>query len=99
MQKILFLILMIYCQISFAQPVFQIARLKYSGGGDWYNDPSSEVNLLNFVKSNTNIRVKAEYKFVDVSNDEIYSYPFLFLTGHGNITFSNSEIEIGRAHV
>ena len=70
---------------------FQIARLKYSGGGDWYNDPSAEVNLLKFVQANTNIKVNAEYKFVDIASDEIFSYPFLFLTGHGNIVFSSDE--------
>lgn len=76
-----------------AQNVFRIARLKYSGGGDWYNDPSAEVNLLNYIKQNTNIAVKPEYKFVDIASDEIFSYPFLFMTGHGNIVFSNSEAE------
>lgn len=70
---------------------FQIARLKYNGGGDWYNDPSAEVNLLNFIQQNTNIKVKAEYKFVDISTDEIFAYPFLFLTGHGNIVLSKDE--------
>lgn len=70
---------------------FRIARLKYSGGGDWYNDPSAEVNLLNFISANTNIKVKPEYKFVDIASDEIFSYPFLFLTGHGNIVLSNDE--------
>lgn len=72
---------------------FQIARLKYNGGGDWYNDPSGEVNLLNYIKDHTNIQVKAEYKFVDLATDEIFSYPFLFMTGHGNIVFSQMEAE------
>jgi hypothetical protein len=72
---------------------FQIARLKYSGGGDWYNDPSAEVNLLKFVQANTNIKVNSEYKFVDIASDEIFSYPFLFLTGHGNIVLSIEETE------
>ena len=72
---------------------FQIARLKYSGGGDWYNDPSAEVNLLNFVKKETTIKVNAEYVFVEVSSDDIYNYPFLFITGHGNIVFSESEVQ------
>lgn len=72
---------------------FQIARLKYSGGGDWYNDPSAEVNLLNFVKENTDIYVNPEYVFVDVASDDIFGYPFLFITGHGNIVFSESEIK------
>jgi hypothetical protein len=71
---------------------FQIARLKYQGGGDWYNDPSAEVNLLNFIQQNTNIKVDARYQFVDLASDEIFSYPFLFLTGHGNIVFSNDEV-------
>ena len=71
---------------------FQVARLKYSGGGGWYNDPSAEVNLLKFVEANTNIKVNAEYTFVDVSSDEIFSYPFLFLTGHGNVVFSSDEV-------
>ena len=70
---------------------FQIARLKYNGGGDWYNDPSAEVNLLKFVSQNTNLKVKAEYKFVDISSEEIFSYPFLFMTGHGNVVFSKDD--------
>lgn len=77
----------------FAQIELKIARLKYNGGGDWYNDPSAEVNLLNFIKANTNIKVKPEYTFVDLSTDEIFSYPLLFMTGHGNIVFSQAEVE------
>jgi hypothetical protein len=71
---------------------FRIARLKYSGGGDWYNDPSAEVNLLRFVTTNTNIDADPTYEFVDLSSDRLFSYPFLFLTGHGNIAFSNDDV-------
>lgn len=78
---------------------FLIARLKYSGGGDWYNDPSAEVNLLKFVQANTNIKVKAEYKFVDIASDEIFAYPFLFITGHGNIVFSSEEVKRLRTYL
>jgi len=92
-KKIFLFIILFYSVSSYSQNEtgFQIARLKYSGGGDWYNDPSAEVNLLKFVQANTNIKVNAEYKFVDVSSDEIFSYPFLFLTGHGNIVLSTDE--------
>lgn len=83
----------VYTAVAQSSDAFQIVRLKYSGGGDWYNDPSGEVNLLNYIKDHTNIKVKAEYKFVDIASDEIFSYPFLFLTGHGNIVFSSSEAE------
>jgi len=82
-------------QTAFTQTngAFQIARLKYSGGSDWYNGQTEEVNLLNYVKAHTNIQVKAEYKFVDLATDEIFSYPFLFMTGHGNIVFTDAEAE------
>jgi len=72
---------------------FQIARLKYNGGGDWYNDPSAEVNLLKFVQENTNVKVKPEYVFVDIATADIFQYPFLFMTGHGTVSFSESDAE------
>ena len=70
---------------------FQIARVKYSGGGDWYNDPSAEVNLLKFISKNTSIKTEPEYVFVDISKEEIFLYPVLFITGHGNIVFNEEE--------
>jgi hypothetical protein len=101
--KILYLIIVIQFLPShcFAQSEdgFKIARLKYNGGGDWYNDPSAEVNLLNFVQKNTNIKVDSKYRFVDIATDEIFSYPFLFLTGHGNIVFSNEEARRLRLYI
>lgn len=78
---------------------FQIARLKYNGGGDWYNDPSAEVNLLNFVSEHTNIKTIPGYKFVELGSSEMFSYPFLFLTGHGNIVISSDESEKLRTYL
>jgi hypothetical protein len=93
MKRIVILIL-ILAGIAPAQDSgsFQIARLKFSGGGDWYNDPSAEVNLLKFVNEKTNIEVNPEYVFADISSNDIFSYPFLFITGHGNIVLSDSEV-------
>lgn len=71
----------------------KIGRVKYSGGGDWYNDPSSEVNLLTFVKANTNADAKPTYEYVDLKSDNLFEYPILFLTGHGNVNFSDKESE------
>lgn len=70
---------------------FRIVRLKYNGGGDWYNDPSADINMMKFLQKNTNLKVKPEYTFVDIGSEEIFSYPFLFLTGHGNIVLSQQE--------
>ena len=68
-----------------------IGRVKYAGGGDWYNDPSAEVNLLKFFAQETGTEVDARYQFVEVGDDKLYSYPVLFLTGHGNIVLSDEE--------
>lgn len=92
----LFITLILSAQVETG---FQIARLKYEGGGDWYNDPSAEVNLLNFVEENTAIAVNPTYTFVELSSDEIFSYPFLFLTGHGNIVFSSDAADRLRTYL
>jgi hypothetical protein len=70
---------------------FKIARVKYSGGGDWYNDPSAEANLLQYVAKNTNIPVDPTYEYVDLASDNLFTYPLIFLTGHGNINFTDRE--------
>ena len=70
---------------------FKIVRLKYNGGGDWYNGPTEEPNLLRFVKQNTLINVEPTYEFVEIMSDKLFTYPFLFMTGHGNIVFTDAE--------
>lgn len=78
---------------------FRIARLKYSGGGDWYNDPSAEVNLLKYAKQNAGIDTDPKYEFVEISNDNFFSYPFIFMTGHGNVAFSEYEVKRLRSYL
>lgn len=78
---------------------FRIARLKYAGGGDWYNDPSAEVNLLRFVQTTTGIDCDPRYEFVDLASERLFSYPFLFMTGHGNVVFSASDVERLRTYL
>ncbi|MBK7252490.1 MAG: DUF4159 domain-containing protein [Ignavibacteria bacterium] len=72
---------------------FKIARLKYSGGGDWYNDPSAEINMMDYLKKNTTIDVdEPAFYSVDISYVDIFNYPFLLITGHGNIEFSQNDV-------
>jgi hypothetical protein len=79
---------------------FKIARLQYSGGGDWYNDPSCEVNMMDYLKKNTVIDVdESKFYTVDISSDDIFNYPFIFMTGHGNISFSDSEVKRLRTYL
>ena len=92
------------CNAAEAQPKriesqFRIARLKYSGGGDWYNDPSGEVNLLKFAKQYTGIDAEPQYEFTEISDDKFFSYPFVFMTGHGGIVFSDYEVNRLRTYL
>ena len=69
-----------------------LARVKYGGGGDWYNDPSSELNLLKFLREQTGIDVQLRTEeSVEVGSEKLFSYPIVFLTGHGNLNFSERE--------
>lgn len=77
----------------------RIGRVKYAGGGDWYNDPSAEVNLLSFIHAQAGIEVDATYIPVDISSDQIFSFPLLFMTGHGNIALGDKEIRNLRTHL
>ena len=79
-------------QSSSKPSAFKIARLKYTGGGDWYNGQTEEPNLLTFVHQVTGIAVDAEYQFVDIGSENFFSYPFIFMTGHGNVSFSDAEV-------
>ena len=71
---------------------FSIARIHYSGGGDWYSDPSSLPNLLKFLGENTQIAVDEEEVRLRPTGPEFYQYPYLYLTGHGNVRFSAEEV-------
>lgn len=72
--------------------LFTIARVQYEGGGDWYSDPSSLPNLLSFIGTHTQIRIASEEVRVRISDEELFSYPYLYLTGHGNVIFTPKEV-------
>ena len=89
--RILIYIILINFSILNAQ-TFSIARVNYGGGGDWYCDQSSIPNLLQYLESNTPISVKNEKIHVIMSDENAHQYPYLYLTGHGNIKFTDNEI-------
>lgn len=73
---------------------FQIAVLKYNGGGDWYaNLETSLPNLIKFCNEHLNTRINPEQAVVDAGSVEIFNYPFVHMTGHGNVIFNNQEAE------
>ncbi|MFM8771287.1 MAG: DUF4159 domain-containing protein [Candidatus Kapaibacterium sp.] len=77
----------------------KIARVKYSGGGDWYNDPSAEINLLKYVRAHTSIAVEPVYEYVDLGTDNLFLYPILFMTGHGTVSLTDAELRNLRAYL
>jgi len=93
LSMVLFIQTVTFAQSTINKSAFTIARLKYSGGGDWYNDPSMIPNLLEFLRKNTNMDVAIEEERVSLLDEELFSFPFLFMTGHGKVTFSDREAE------
>jgi hypothetical protein len=77
----------------------KLPRVKYNGGGDWYNDASCEVNLLRFFQEKTGIETVPAFEAVDLASDNIFLYPVIFLTGHGTVNFSDREVKNLRAYL
>ncbi len=80
-----------FCARLFAQHDIQLALLKYRGGGDWYSVVDALENLAEFCNRELHTSIDPEYATVDVGSNEIFNHPFLFLTGHGNVLFSQQE--------
>jgi hypothetical protein len=69
----------------------EVAILKYNGGGDWYSNPTALPNLIEFTNQNCNTKISKDPKTVTVGDIDIFNYPMLFMTGHGNVFFSDDE--------
>jgi hypothetical protein len=75
-----------------AAPVMTIGRLHYDGGGDWYANPSSLPNLLTAIRTRTGLRVTVVEKVVTLSDDELWNVPYIYMTGHGNVHWSDQDV-------
>lgn len=93
LKKLVIFILMSWGFSTFSQYSVQLAILKYSGGGDWYANPTALPNLIQFCNENLNTNINPEPATVDVGSIEIFNYPFVHMTGHGNVVFSNQDIK------
>ncbi len=87
--KHFFYFIILFSSSLFAQ---EIALVKYSGGGDWYANPTSLPNLIKFCNSTINTRIKQKPATVETSSPDLLSYPYIHLTGHGNVVFNDTEI-------
>jgi hypothetical protein len=90
---IILLLTLTYATIkSDAQPV-KIGLLKYNGGGDWYANPTSLPNLIKFCNKHINTNINPEPLTIEVGSANLFDVPFVHMTGHGNVVFSDSEVK------
>ncbi len=69
-----------------------VAILKYNGGGDWYSNPTALRNLVIFCNNELGTAIDPNYKTVEASSSEIFDFPFIHMTGHGNVVFDSEEV-------
>ena len=98
MKKII-LIILCFPIFSIGQNTYQIAVLKYNGGGDWYANPTALPNLISFSNENIGTNIQADPAIIEVGSRDIFNYPFIHMTGHGNVVFSESEAENLRTYL
>ena len=93
MKYILFSVFSILMFISYSQGTYQLAVLKYNGGGDYYANPTALPNLISFCNQNLNTNISKDVPYVEVGSPDLFLYPFIHMTGHGNVVFSSSEVD------
>lgn len=80
-------------------PPLTIGRLQYDGGGDWYGNPSSLPNLLEAIRATTGLNVADRERVVTLKGSELWDVPYIYMTGHGNVHFSDQEVRVLRRYL
>jgi hypothetical protein len=97
-KSVLIFCLNVLATAAFSQS-YQIAVLKYKGGGDYYANPTSLPNLVSFVNRELKMNIAKETPYVEVGSTELFNYPFVHMTGHGNVVFSAADAENLRVYL
>ena len=94
MKNFFFLMLTFFLFFSGTPPTgsVQIALLKYNGGGDWYANPTSLPNLITFCNKNLNTSINPDPVTIEAGSQEIFNFPLVHMTGHGNVVFSTNDV-------
>ncbi len=90
---LLWMALIIGILSAFNPPTYKIAKVKYNGGGDWYANRTALPNLIQYFNKNLKGNINAAEAIVEVGSSEIFNYPYVYLTGHGNVVFSTAEAQ------
>ncbi len=94
----LILLLTLTCLVGHSQEI-RIAKLKYDGGGDWYANKTALPNLIEFCNKNLNTNIRGEEDIVEIGSPDLFSYPYVYMTGHGNVRLSDSQAENLRTYL
>ena len=96
----LFVVFILFLTLGFSsQFTIKIAKLKYDGGGDWYANRTALSNLALFCNSELNTSINPADEIVEVGSKDIFNYPYVYMTGHGNVIFSPSDAENLRSYL
>lgn len=87
------ILLIITLYTAEAQTLLKIAKLKYHGGGDWYANKTALPNLIDFCNNNMQMNLAKSEDVVEVGSTDLFLYPYVYMTGHGNVVFSDVEAE------
>lgn len=99
MKRIQLLIFVLFTIPAFTQGSFQCAVLKYSGGGDYYANPSALPNLVQFANAQLGLTISKDVPYVEAGSPDLFNYPFVHMTGHGNVVLSSAELENLRTYL
>jgi hypothetical protein len=88
-----FIASILFCLFSVVSTAQDLAILKYQGGGDWYGNATALPNLITFCNENINTKINPKVETVEVSSPDIFQYPFIHMTGHGNVFFNETDSE------
>ena len=99
LKHILTFTLALMVSLVFGQGTYQLAVLKYSGGGDYYANPTALPNLIAYTNQNLGTNISKDVPYVEVGSTDLFQYPMVHMTGHGNVVFSSAEAENLRTYL
>lgn len=99
MRNLVYIIIHIGLFVGIQAQQVKIAKLKYGGGGDWYANKTSLPNLINFCNQNIGTNLNREEDIVEVGSPELFYYPFVHMTGHGNVSFTSNDVQNLRSYL
>lgn len=97
--KLFVTLLICFLQVMIWSQSMQVAVLKYNGGGDYYANPTALPNLVKYCNKELKTNISEEVPYVEVASEDIFLYPFIHMTGHGNVVFSRADIENLRTYL